>query len=229
MNRRTSGLQKNQSRFVLLSILVGTLACIGRKPENQKVPEKNPSGPSTGGRGGTTPPGSIETQNASAIITITESDLKKAAPKDNLSLTNLQYKVTYQDVIVASGDMTFKAGKAEISLTGLPANQPAELKLEIFQADKPKLTAEVSSVTLPPAKVTSVEVTLTPVDSASAGGGGAGSQTNTGSSTATSVSTGTSTVSSPGSGGNPVPNGASSTWDGKSDRGTKQWKIVPQK
>lgn len=229
MNRLKSWLQKNKTRFVMLSILCGTLACMGRSPENQKAPEKNPSGPSAGGRGGATPPGGFETQSASATITITESDLKKAAPKDNLNLTNLKYKVTYQDVVVASGEMTFKAGKAEISMTGLPANQPAELKLEILQADKPKLTAEVSSVTLPPAKVTPVEVTLTPVDSASAGGGGAGSQTNTGTSTTTSANTGTSTASSPGAGGNPVPTGASSTWDGKSDRGTKQWKIVPQK
>jgi hypothetical protein len=230
MNRQTSSLEKNISRFLRLGILFGTLACTGRSPENQKVPEKNPSGPSPGSRGGATPPASFETQSASATITITESDLKKAAPKDNLNLTNLQYKVTYQDVVVASGAMTFKDGKADISLIGLPANQPAELKLEIFQADKPKLTAEVSSVTLPPAKVTPVEVTLTPVDSASAGGGGAGSQTNTGTSTATSsANTGTSTASSPVSGGNAVPNGASSTWDGKSDRGTKQWKIVPQK
>lgn len=227
MNRRTSWLQKNKSRFVLLSILLGTLACIGRKPENQKVPEKNPSGPSTGGRGGTTPPGSFETQTAAATITITESDLKKAAPKDNLNLTNLQYKVTYQDVIVASGDMTFKDGKADISLTGLPANQPAELKLEILQADKPKLTAEVSSVTLPPAIVTPVEVTLTPVDSTSAGGSGAGSQAKTG--TTTSVNPGTSTPSTPGAVGDPTPSGASASWDGKSDRGNKQWKIVPQK
>jgi hypothetical protein len=222
--------------LIAVSLIYG---CTSRKAEERKVPDLPPKREGLGNKGPGGPGGSgqdVTTEEASAVIAISEDDLKKAAPKDNLSLDDLQYKVTYQDTVIGPAPLNFKNGKAVVTLNDLPANQIGDFKFEIFKDDKPQLSAVVPDVILPAEKVSAVDVSLAPASGngapgaavgpgtatgtvTSPGGGGGGTGTASGTSTATGVT--------PGSGIGTGTGVAPSLWDGKSDKGNNVWKIIP--
>jgi len=209
---------------VSMMLNLASLACTGRKPEVTKAPDKVPPRQAA--------PGTGEAQRASAVIVITENEVKKAAAKESLDPKDIQYRATFQDIVVGSGPVTFENGKAVITLTDLQANQFGNLKIEILTGDQPKLTAEASDIRLAPAKVTPVEVTLEAVDITSTGRTGTGTGTNTGTGTSAGVTPTNPNSLSPGVSPAPPNQGnspAPALWDGKSDRGNKMWQIVPDK
>lgn len=227
-----------KSTVVLVALTVAT-GCTGRKPEEQKAPEIPPKREPLADKDtdrSRDQDKSAAVEEASAVIAISEDEVKKAAPKESLNLKDLQYKVTYQDTVIGPEPLEFKNGKAVITLTELPANQIGDLKLEILSDDKTKISAVVSDVILPAEKVSTVDVDLAPTKDDTGGTtvtGGAGAGPNTATNTSTSTSTGTSTGSGTGTStttGNSTATGtgvSTSQWDGKSDKGNKQWTIVP--
>ena len=228
-----------KNHTALLLALVFAHGCTGRKVEDRKVPDLSPrqepiddkgSG-SQGGRGSV-----VDTEEASAVIAISEEELKKAAPKEKLDLSSLEYKVTYQDTVIGPAPLNFKNGKAIITLNELPANQIGDLKFEVIADDKTKLAATVPDVILPPQQVSAVDVTLAPATdngggTTGSGGSGTATGTSTGSKTGTATGTSTGAGTSTGTGVNPGARPGTGTsvapslWDGKSDKGNKLWKI----
>ncbi len=222
--------------YTLLVAMSLTYGCTSRKAEDRKVPDLPPRREGLGNKGPGGPGGNgkdVTTEEASAVIAISEEDLKKAAPKANLSLDDLQYKVTYQDTVIGPAPLNFKNGKAVVTLNDLPANQIGDLKFEILKDDKPQLSAVVPDVILPAEKVSAVDVSLAPASGNGAPGTATGTATGTGSGsspgTGAGVGSGTSTGTgvTPGSGIGTGTSVGPSLWDGKSDKGNKLWKIVP--
>lgn len=219
---------------IAISLVYG---CTSRKAEDRKVPDLPPKREGLGDKGPSVPGANgkdVTTEEASAVVAISEEDLKKAAPKDNLSLDNLQYKVTYQDTVIGPAPLNFKNGKALVTLNDLPANQIGDFKFEILKDDKPQLAAVVSDVILPAEKVSAVEVSLAPAAGNGAPGTAVGPSTGTATSpppgpgagaggNGTAPGTSTATGVTPGSG----PGVGPAQWDGKSDKGNKIWKISP--